>query len=62
MGGAGGAETTPKAGRLPRSAQITKIVTDAGEPVAEARDQETAEDIASRLNNDHAREEDDRWA
>ena len=40
----------------------TKIVTETGEPVAKARDRKTAEDVANRLNNDHAREEEDRWA
>jgi hypothetical protein len=39
-----------------------EIVTDTGKPVAEARDEETAEEVADRLNSDHAREEEDRWA
>jgi hypothetical protein len=39
-----------------------EIVTDTGMPVAGARDKETAEDVADRLNSDHAREEQDRWA
>jgi hypothetical protein len=34
-----------------------EIVTDAGEPIAGARDNETAEDVADRLNSDHAQEE-----
>jgi hypothetical protein len=40
----------------------SEIVTNTGKPVAGARDEETAEDVADRLNSDHAREEDDRWA
>jgi hypothetical protein len=39
-----------------------EIVTDTGKPVAGARDNETAEDIADCLNSDHAQEEEDRWA
>lgn len=39
-----------------------EIVTDTGKLVAEARDNETAKDVAERLNSDNAREEDDRWA
>jgi hypothetical protein len=39
-----------------------EIVTDAGKPIAAARDKETAGDVADRLNSDHAREEQDRWA
>jgi hypothetical protein len=38
------------------------IVADTGKPVAGARDAVTAEDIADRLNSEHAREEEDRWA
>ena len=47
---------------FPVHANQDKIVTDTGEPVAGARDRETAEDVADRLNSDHAREEEDRWA
>jgi hypothetical protein len=47
---------------FPVHAEKKEIVTDAGEPVAGARDQETAQDVADRLNSDHAREEEDRWA
>jgi hypothetical protein len=39
-----------------------EIVTECGKPVAGARDNETAEDIADRLNSDHAQDEEDRWA
>jgi hypothetical protein len=39
-----------------------EIVTDTGKPVAGARDEETAEDIANRLNSDHDRAEQDRRA
>ena len=40
----------------------SRVVTDTGKPVAEARDEKTAEDVADRLNSDHARDEEDRWA
>ena len=33
-----------------------------GEQIAEAKNNETAEEIRDRLNADHAREEEDRWA
>jgi hypothetical protein len=39
-----------------------EIVTDTGKPIAGTRDKATAEDIADRLNSDHAQEEQDRWA
>jgi hypothetical protein len=39
-----------------------EIVTDMGKPIAGTCDKETAEDIADRLNSDHAQEEQDRWA
>jgi hypothetical protein len=31
-------------------------------PIAEAKDDRLAQDICDRLNADHDREEDDRWA
>jgi hypothetical protein len=33
-----------------------------GEKIAEAKDDETAKEIRDRLNADHHREEEDRWA
>jgi hypothetical protein len=39
-----------------------EIVTDTGRPIAGTRDKATAEDVADRLNSDHAQEEQDRWA
>jgi hypothetical protein len=47
---------------FPVHTEKTEIITDTGEPVAGARDSDTAKDIADRLNSDHAREEEDRWA
>jgi hypothetical protein len=47
---------------FPVHTRKTAIVTDAGKPVAEAKDEKIAGDIADRLNSDQAREEDDRWA
>jgi hypothetical protein len=44
---------------FPVHSNQSEIVTDTGKPVAGA---ETAEDVADRLNSDHAREEEDRWA
>jgi hypothetical protein len=38
------------------------IFTDTGMPIAGALDNETADDVADRLNSDHAQEEEDRWA
>jgi hypothetical protein len=45
---------------FPVHSNQSEIVTDAGKPVAGARDEETAEDVANRLNSDQAREEEDR--
>jgi hypothetical protein len=47
---------------FPVHANKDEIVTDTGKPVAGARDEETAEEVADRLNSDQAREEEDRWA
>jgi hypothetical protein len=47
---------------FPVHTKQTEIVTDTGQPVADACDQKTAEDVAERLNSDQAREEEDRWA
>ena len=47
---------------FPVHANRNEIFTDAGKPVAAACDKDTADDVADRLNSDHAREEEDRWA
>ena len=47
---------------FPVHTKKSEIVTDTGKPVAEAKDEKIAEDIANRLNSDQAREEEDRWA
>ena len=47
---------------FPVRAEQNEIVTDTNKSVAKARDEKTADDVADRLNSDHAREEDDRWA
>jgi hypothetical protein len=47
---------------FPVHTKQTEIVTDTGKPVAEAKDEKIAEDVANRLNSDQAREEEDRWA
>jgi hypothetical protein len=40
----------------------TKIVKNDGEPIADAKNSTMAEDICDRLNTDHARDEENRWA
>lgn len=47
---------------FPVQAEQTKIVKSGGEPIADAKNDEVAEDICDRLNADHEREEEDRWA
>ena len=39
-----------------------KITNSDGEKIADAENEVTAEDIRDRLNSEHAREEEDRWA
>jgi hypothetical protein len=40
-----------------------KVITKSdGERIAEAKNNETAEEMRDRLNADHHREEEDRWA
>jgi hypothetical protein len=55
-------DTPLKPEDFPVHTNETEIVTDTGKPVAKAIDNKTAEDVANRLNSDHAREEEDRWA
>jgi hypothetical protein len=40
----------------------TKIKKSDGEVIADAKNDKVAEEICDRLNTDHAREEEDRWA
>jgi hypothetical protein len=47
---------------FPVETHDTKITKSDGEPIADAENKATAEDICDRLNSDHAREEEDRWA
>jgi len=47
---------------FPVHTEQKEIVTDSGKPTAGACDKETAHDVADRLNSDHSREEEDRWA
>jgi hypothetical protein len=39
-----------------------KIVKSDGETIAEARDEETADEVAERLNTEEAQREEDRWS
>ena len=47
---------------FPMGTDDTKITKSDGDPIAEAENEATAEEIRDRLNSDHAREEEDRWA
>ena len=47
---------------FPVQAEDAKITKSDGVPIAEAKDDQLAQDICDRLNADHEREEDDRWA
>jgi hypothetical protein len=47
---------------FPVQADDTKITKSDGVPIAEAEDDQLAQDICDRLNADNDREEDDRWA
>jgi hypothetical protein len=39
-----------------------KILKNDGEPIAEARDEKTADEVAQRLNTEEQIREEDRWA
>ena len=39
-----------------------KILTTTGEPVALAKDEKTADEVARRLNADENQQEEDRWS
>jgi hypothetical protein len=65
--GNAGENTVPKERPLkpedfPVHTNQKEIVTDRGKSIAGTRDKEAAEDIADRLNSDHAQEDQDRWA
>jgi hypothetical protein len=47
---------------FPVSTEKDKVVTREQEPLATAEDEETAEDIAERLNNDAWRRQEDNWS
>ncbi len=47
---------------FPVQAKETKITKSDGEPIADAKNEQVAEDICDRLNAENAREEEDRWA
>ena len=47
---------------FPVDADGKKIVTNDGEPIADADTESIAQDISDRLNEDEARKEEDRWA
>ncbi len=47
---------------FPVQVRKNKVVTDDGEPVAEGRDEKTAEEIAERLNENEAQRDQDRWS
>jgi hypothetical protein len=47
---------------FPVQTENTKITKSDGETIADAKNDKMAEEICDRLNTDHAREEEDRWA
>jgi hypothetical protein len=47
---------------FPIHAKDKKIIKSDGEPIADAKNEQVAQDISDRLNADHDREEEDRWA
>jgi hypothetical protein len=51
-----------KPGDFPVHSDKNKILTTTGQPVAVAKDEKTAEEVAKRLNADENREEEDRWS
>lgn len=57
------ADDTPlKPDDFPVHSDKNKIVTTTGQPVAVAKDEKTADEVAKRLNADENREEEDRWS
>jgi hypothetical protein len=47
---------------FPVHADKNKILTTTGQPVALAKDEKTADEVAKRLNADENRQEEDRWS
>jgi hypothetical protein len=47
---------------FPVHSDKNRILTTSGEPVAKARDEKTADEVAKRLNADEDRREEDRWS
>ena len=47
---------------FPVHSDKNKILTTTGQPVAVAKDEKTADEVAKRLNADESREEEDRWS
>jgi hypothetical protein len=47
---------------FPVHADKNKILTTTGQPVALARDEKTADELAKRLNADENQQEEDRWS
>jgi hypothetical protein len=47
---------------FPVHADKNEILTTTGQPVALAKDQKTADEVAKRLNADENRQEEDRWS
>jgi hypothetical protein len=47
---------------FPIRSDKNKILTTSGRPVALAKDEKTADEVAKRLNADEHRQEEDRWS
>jgi hypothetical protein len=47
---------------FPVRSDKNKIVTTSGQPIASAKDEKTADELAKRLNADEHRQEEDRWS
>lgn len=47
---------------FPVHADKNKILTTTGKPIALARDEKTADEVAKRLNADEHQQEEDRWS
>ena len=47
---------------FPVHADKNQILTTTGDPVASAKDEKTAAEVAKRLNADENRQEEDRWS
>jgi hypothetical protein len=47
---------------FPVHSDKNKVLTTSGQPVALAKDEKTADEVAQRLNADEQRREEDRWS